>query len=156
MPDFSDLLRDHRYAKGWTQKELADHIGTNQTQVSQWETGREGFGLWAISYFRKLLELFGYPEDLLDWWAEREITRIEETVSQARSFRDQAAACHGRKAPVLAKLDQLIEQARAQHAGLIALQNELKALLGGASQKEPAEETEERITIGAGLRPLMT
>lgn len=139
MSDFGDLLREHRYAKGWTQKELADHIGTNQTQVSQWETGRERFVSWAIGvYFQKLLELFGYPEDLLDWWAEREMTRNEETVSQARSFRDQAVARHGKKAPVLARLDRLVEQARAQHAELTAIRNELKSLLSGARQEEPA------------------
>ena len=139
MSDFSELLREHRYAKGWTQKELADHIGTNQTQVSQWETGRERFGSWAIGrFFPTLLELSGYPEDLLEWWAERELTRIEETVSQARSFRDQAAARHGKKAPVLAKLDRLIEQARAQHAELTALRSELKSLLDDAREEEPA------------------
>jgi transcriptional regulator with XRE-family HTH domain len=133
MSDFSELLREHRNAKDWTQKELADHLGTNQTQVSQWETGREQFGSWAVGrYFPALQKLFGYPEDLLEWWTERELTRMEETVSQARSFKANAAARHGKKAPVLVKLDRLIEQARAHHAELIALRNELKPLFASA------------------------
>jgi transcriptional regulator with XRE-family HTH domain len=131
MSEISDLLRHHRYAKGWTQQQLGDRIGTSQSQVSAWETGREGFD-WAVpSYGPKLLEQFGYPEDLLVWWVEREIKQIEQTESRVRSVRDQAVAHHG-KADVLmlAKLERLIEQAAAQHAQLIAFQDELKSLFG--------------------------
>jgi transcriptional regulator with XRE-family HTH domain len=129
VSDFSDLLRQHRSELGWRQADLAEQIGTNQTQVSQWETGREAFGLWAVStFFDKLLQLFGYPQDLLDWWAEREVTQIEETVAQARSYLDEAATRHGKKAPVLKKLDRLIEQSRVHLAELTALRNEMQSL----------------------------
>jgi transcriptional regulator with XRE-family HTH domain len=141
MSEISDLLRHHRYAKGWTQQQLGDRIGTSQSQVSAWETGREGFD-WAVpSYAPKLLEQFGYPEDLLDWWVEREMTRIKETESRVRSVRDQAVARHGEEGPVLAKLDRLVEQARAQHAELIEIQSELKTLLGGSRGPETAALT---------------
>ena len=55
---------------------------------------------------------------------------------RTRSFRDQAVARHSEEGPVLAKLDRLIEQARAQHAELIAFQNELKPLFAAKAMPE--------------------
>ena len=49
---------------------------------------------------------------------------------------------------MLAKLDRLIEQARAQHAELIAFQNELKPLFAAKAMPEKKRST------GACLRPL--
>jgi len=138
MSDFGDMLRRHRNVRGWRQQELADRIGTSQSQVSAWETGRDDFR-WAVPFYvQKLLEQFGYPEDLLDWWAEHEMTQIKETESRIRSVRDQAVARHSEEAPVLANLERLIEQAAAQHAQLIEIQNELKPLFArtGDARKE--------------------
>jgi transcriptional regulator with XRE-family HTH domain len=133
MASFGDLVRKHRYAQGWTQAELARHIGTNQTQISQWETGREDFANWAITvYFDKLLELFDYPEDLLVWWVERVLTWVEKTTSQAHSYKERASR-RGRPTSVLAKLEHLIEQNRTEHAELTALRNELKSLLASGA-----------------------
>lgn len=33
-------LREARKAKGWTQKELAERVGTNQNNISRYETGQ--------------------------------------------------------------------------------------------------------------------
>ena len=130
MLAFGDLLRNHRNMKGWTQAELAHRIGTNQTQVSQWETGREEFASWAIDrHFDVLLTLFDYPEDLLDWWVERQLTEIEQTMSKAHSFREQASR-HRRPTSLLAKLDHLIERSRVHHVELAALRDDLKPLIG--------------------------
>ncbi len=128
MADFKDVLREHRYAKDWTQGELASQIGTNQTQVSQWETGREDFGTWALgAYFDKLLTIFDYPEDMLTWWVEQQLTAIEKTTSKAHEYKEHAS---GRSRPVgvLARLDHLIEQNRRQHADLTELRTQLKEM----------------------------
>jgi transcriptional regulator with XRE-family HTH domain len=87
MPHFGDVLRTHRSRNGWRQSDLAEQIGTNQTQVSKWETGQEPFESWAISnFFDKLLVLFGYQKDLLDWWADHELARIEAALAAAHLY----------------------------------------------------------------------
>jgi hypothetical protein len=67
---------------------------------------------------------------------------------RTRSFGDQAVARHSEEGPVLAKLDRLIEQARAQLAEPIAFQNELKPLFAAKAMPERKRST------GACLRPL--
>ena len=50
------LLRQERERHGWSQSDLAEHIGTNQVSISRWEKGI----VTPTPYFRqKLGELFG-------------------------------------------------------------------------------------------------
>src|SRR5689334_16679028 len=49
-------LRDAREACGWSQKELAEKIGTIDVNVSRWENGTT----FPSAYYRKLLcDIFG-------------------------------------------------------------------------------------------------
>lgn len=38
--DFSDIIRTHRAARGWTQVELAERMGVTNVTISRWEKGR--------------------------------------------------------------------------------------------------------------------
>ncbi len=40
MKQYTLKLREARKAKGWTQKELAERIGTSQNNISRYETGQ--------------------------------------------------------------------------------------------------------------------
>lgn len=56
-----------RQEKGWTQKELAERVGTNQIQVSRWENGKhlptlEQFVCIADAFKCSLDELAGLIE----------------------------------------------------------------------------------------------
>src|ERR1022692_167536 len=105
----------HREENGWRQRDVAGRIGSNQSQVSKWEIGHDDFG-WAVDYFfDKLLVLFSYPDDLLDWWADFQLARMEEALSKARSYREQIVTRHDSSAPVLLKLDRLIEQSQEHY-----------------------------------------
>jgi transcriptional regulator with XRE-family HTH domain len=141
MSRFGELLREHRFAKNWNQSLLAHQISTSQTQVSAWETGREDFGSWAVNaFFDKLLELFDYPEDLLTWWVERELTEIEKTISKAHTLKEQASR-RARPMTVLARLDQLIDRNRTEHAELTALRAELKSMFHDDVDQPAATES---------------
>lgn len=40
--ELGDLIRRKRKAKGWTQTQLAQKLGTTQVAVSDWENGKTG------------------------------------------------------------------------------------------------------------------
>ncbi len=129
MTEMGRLIREHRFERGWRQDELAEKLGTNQTQVSQWETGREDWGAWVIErFFDNLIMIFDYPEDMLSWWVERELTEIEKATSKIHEFKAQAAR-RGRPASMLTKLDELIGQNRRMHTELAALRDQLKEMI---------------------------
>ena len=45
MKNFSDLIRQKREAKGWTQKELAQRLYVSDKTISRWETGMQMMGV---------------------------------------------------------------------------------------------------------------
>ena len=128
MDDMGRLIRDHRNERGWKQDELAAKLGTNQTQISQWETGRESWGSWTVErFFDNLVMIFDYPEDMLNWWVEQQLTGIEETTSKIREFKAQATR-RDRPVNLMTKLDELIEQNRHMHTELVGLRDQLKEM----------------------------
>src|SRR5438477_2534384 len=52
----SSRLKQERERRGWTQSQLAEHIGTTQTNVSRWEKGETVPGPY---YRQRLGALFG-------------------------------------------------------------------------------------------------
>jgi transcriptional regulator with XRE-family HTH domain len=75
MTNFSSLLRQHREAAGWTQKELAVHLGKSESYISLLEGGAR---LPSEVTVRMLARLLGADEQ--EWaflaCAAREIQRI--------------------------------------------------------------------------------
>ena len=51
------LIARARSAKGWTQTQLADAIGTSQQQINAWETGIRKPKLPALMKIAKALEI---------------------------------------------------------------------------------------------------
>jgi transcriptional regulator with XRE-family HTH domain len=75
MTDFPSLLKQHREAAGWTQKELAVHLGKSESYISLLEGGTR---LPSEVTVRMLARLLGADEQ--EWaflaCAAREIQRI--------------------------------------------------------------------------------
>lgn len=53
------MLRYEREQKGWTQKYVAEQVGTSQQAIQQLETGKQ---LPSYNVLVKLLELYGYKD----------------------------------------------------------------------------------------------
>lgn len=53
------VLRQEREHNGWTQKYVAEQIGTSQQAIQQFETGKQ-FPSYKVLV--KLLDLFGYND----------------------------------------------------------------------------------------------
>lgn len=53
------MLRQEREQKGWTQKYVAEQVGTSQQAIQQLETGKQ---LPSYKVLVKLLELYGYKD----------------------------------------------------------------------------------------------
>jgi putative transcriptional regulator len=56
--ELGNLIRSKRRAKGWTQAQLAQQLGTTQVAVSDWETGRT-----VPSKLKAAADLLGITED---------------------------------------------------------------------------------------------
>lgn len=124
MPGLGRLIRAHRHRRGWTQDELAHKLGINQSAISLWENGCELWGRRSrLQHFNDLVEVFGYPEDLIVWWIDDNIAKIENAISKTYELVGHAARSH-RRDIVLAKLDDLIEQSRRMSAELAALRQQ--------------------------------
>jgi tetratricopeptide (TPR) repeat protein/transcriptional regulator with XRE-family HTH domain len=64
----NDLLRQERLLRGWSQQQVANHVGTDDYTVGRWERGRARPG----PYFRqKLCSLFGKDAQALGLLRER-------------------------------------------------------------------------------------
>jgi transcriptional regulator with XRE-family HTH domain len=50
-----NVIEIHRRAKGWTQEELADRVGTSNRVVSMWECG----GCPSRKFLQKLADVLG-------------------------------------------------------------------------------------------------
>ncbi len=61
--NYGDLIRSARLAKGWSQPDLADRVGTSITTVSHWETGKTRPGVEDVNQLASALQLS--PEQLL-------------------------------------------------------------------------------------------
>ncbi|MGI9061137.1 MAG: tetratricopeptide repeat protein [Ktedonobacteraceae bacterium] len=76
----SSRLRQERERRGWSQGELAKHIGTNQVSISRWEKGVTT----PSPYFRqKLAELFGKSLEELGLFMETEDDNNEEASTHS-------------------------------------------------------------------------
>ncbi|MGH3904886.1 MAG: helix-turn-helix domain-containing protein [Pseudonocardiaceae bacterium] len=124
MPGLGKLIRAHRHRRGWTQDELARKLGLNQSAVSLWENGRELWGRRSRQqHFDDLVEVFGNPEDLIVWWIDDTLVKIENTIGKAHELVGRVAR-HQQPDNVLVKLDALIEQTRRMSAELVALRQQ--------------------------------
>ncbi len=124
MPWLGNLIRAHRHSRGWTQDELARKLGLNQSAVSLWENGRELWGRRSRQqHFDDLVEVFGNPEDLIVWWIDDTLAKIEDTIGKARELVGRVAR-HHQPDNVLVKLDALIERSRRMTAELVELRQQ--------------------------------
>ena len=57
MKNFSDLIRQKRDAKGWTQKELAQRLYVSDKTISRWETGRAYPDITLLLELASVLEM---------------------------------------------------------------------------------------------------
>ncbi len=57
-----DRLKELRINKGWKQRELADHLHTNQQTIARYESGERAPDLETIG---KLCDIFGCTSDYL-------------------------------------------------------------------------------------------
>src|SRR6266699_5995531 len=76
----NDLLRQERLLRGWTQQQVAAHVGTDDYTVGRWERGR------AIPspYFRQqLCELFGKDTEALGLLTQRQWGREQLTAASS-------------------------------------------------------------------------
>src|SRR6266568_4315521 len=64
----NDRLRQERLLRGWSQRQVANHVGTDDYTVGRWERGRARPG----PYFRQqLCDLFGKDTEALGLLGER-------------------------------------------------------------------------------------
>jgi len=110
MADLGAALRSNRHHRRMTQADVAERLGTNQTAISQMENN------WPVSDrdFLRFLELYGYPDDLVGHWVERQTNRIDETNENADLIKRQISEARRASAPmVLAELDDLLSRLQA-------------------------------------------
>ena len=86
-------LKQERERRGWTQSQLAEHIGTTQTNVSRWEKGETVPGPYYRQrlgvLFGKTLEELGFVlkvEDERNTHGKQVDQEVESSVSQAQKI----------------------------------------------------------------------
>lgn len=130
MAGLGQLIRQHRYASGWTQDDLARRLGgTNQTAISQWENGRDTWASW--NRFDDLVGIFEYPEDMIICWSERQQGEIDRMRAKAQLYRDHASSRTRPK--MIASLDRLIAQSQVMQAELATLRRQVEQMTEGES-----------------------
>ena len=70
MNKHSTVLRHEREQRGWSQKDLADHIGSNRVTVSRWE---QGITVPDYYFQERLCKLFKKSREELGFVAPAEI-----------------------------------------------------------------------------------
>jgi transcriptional regulator with XRE-family HTH domain len=107
MATLGSTLRSNRYRLNMTQADVAKRLKTSQTAISQMENDAHV----SDRDFLEFLKLYGYPDELVAHWVERQTKRIDKTNENADLIKRQIAEARRASAPqLLAELDELLSR----------------------------------------------
>lgn len=106
MARIGDVLRANREKRGWTQQRLGEHLDLNQAAVSSIE---RGVAQLERGDLLRAMEIFSWPADLLDAWAEAESARIDEWCADNERLL-RKAGLKKRQPDVLHRLEDVVRR----------------------------------------------